>query len=105
MAAENSSVLSHLFQQHQIYNHRAHDQEESRCDATHSMRAMTRAAAAFDAGQIHSIKPNSAIFVRRSRNVEIDNNTTARGKVAKTAIAVDATCDRASVRVGNNRLT
>jgi len=29
----------------------------------------------------------------------------ARGKVAKTAVAVDATCDKGTVRVGNNRLT
>jgi hypothetical protein len=37
--------------------------------------------------------------------VQIDNNTMARGKVAKTAVAVDPTCDKGSVRVGNNRLT
>jgi hypothetical protein len=60
---------------------------------------------AFDAGQIYGIRPDSAILVGRSRNVTIDNNTVARGKVAKTAVAVDATCDKASVRVGNNRLT
>jgi hypothetical protein len=60
---------------------------------------------AFDAGQLYGIKPDSAIFVGRSRNVQIDNNTMARGKVAKTAVAVDPTCDKGSVRVGNNRLT
>jgi Right handed beta helix region len=60
---------------------------------------------AFDAGQLYGIKPDSAILVGRSRNVTIDNNTVARGKVAKAAVAVDATCDKASVRVGNNRLT
>jgi hypothetical protein len=60
---------------------------------------------AFDAGQLYGIKPDSAIFVGRSRNVQIDNNTMAPGKVAKTAVAVDPTCDKGSVRVGNNRLT
>jgi hypothetical protein len=29
----------------------------------------------------------------------------ARGKVAKTAVGVDATCDKSTVRVENNRLT
>jgi hypothetical protein len=60
---------------------------------------------AYDAGQLYGIKPGSAIYIGRSRNVAIDNNTAARGKVAKTAVAVDATCDKATVRVGNNRLT
>lgn len=60
---------------------------------------------AYDAGQLYGIKPDSAIFVGRSRNVEINNNTVARGKVAKTAVAVDGTCDKGTVRVGNNRLT
>ena len=59
---------------------------------------------AYDAGQIYGIKPDSAIFIGRSRNVEIGNNTVARGKVAKTAVAVDGTCDKGSVRVGSNRL-
>jgi hypothetical protein len=60
---------------------------------------------AFDTGQLYGIKPDSGIVLGRSRNVEISNNTVARGKVAKTAVAVDATCDKGSVRVGNNRLT
>ncbi|MEA2910817.1 MAG: hypothetical protein QOJ15_2898 [Bradyrhizobium sp.] len=60
---------------------------------------------AYDAGQLYGIRPDSAIFVGRSRNVTIDNNTVARGKAAKTAVALDATCDKATVRVGNNRLT
>jgi hypothetical protein len=60
---------------------------------------------AFDTGQLYGIKPDSAILLGRSRNVEISNNTVAHGKVAKTAVAVDATCDKSSVRVGNNRLT
>jgi hypothetical protein len=60
---------------------------------------------AFDTGQLYGIKPDSAILLGRSRNVEISNNTAARGKVAKTAVAVDGTCDKGSVRVGNNRLT
>jgi parallel beta-helix repeat protein len=60
---------------------------------------------AYDAGQLYGIKPDSAIFIGRSRNVAIDNNTVARGKVAKTAVAVDGTCDKGTVHVGNNRLT
>jgi parallel beta-helix repeat protein len=60
---------------------------------------------AYDAGQLYGIKPDSAIFVGRSRNVEINNNTVARGKVAKIAVAVDGTCDKGTVHVGNNRLT
>jgi len=60
---------------------------------------------AYDAGQLYGIRPDSAILLGRSRNVEINNNTVARGKVAKTAVAVDATCDKGTVRVGNNRLT
>jgi len=60
---------------------------------------------AYDAGQIYGIRPDSAIFIGRSRNVEIGNNTAARGKVAKTTVAVDGTCDKGSVRVGSNRLT
>jgi hypothetical protein len=60
---------------------------------------------AFDAGQLYGIKPDSGIYVGRSRNVTIDNNTVAHGRVARVAVAVDGTCDRKSVHVGNNRLT
>jgi hypothetical protein len=60
---------------------------------------------AYDAGQLYGIKPDSAIFLGRARNAEINNNTAARSKVAKTAVAVDGTCDKGSVRVGANRLT
>jgi Right handed beta helix region len=59
---------------------------------------------AYGAGQFYGIKPDSAILVGRSRNVEISNNTVARGTVAKTAVAVDATSDKNTVRVANNRL-
>jgi hypothetical protein len=59
---------------------------------------------AFDAGQLYGIKPDSAICVGRSRNVAINNNTVARGKLVKIAAAVDGTCDKASVHLGNNRL-
>ena len=55
---------------------------------------------AYDAGQLYGIKPDSAIFIGRSRNVAIDNNAVARGKVTKTAVAVDPTCDKGTVRVG-----
>jgi parallel beta-helix repeat protein len=60
---------------------------------------------AFDAGQLYGIKPDSGTYVGRSRNVTIDNNTVAHGRVARVAVAVDGTCDRKSVHVGNNRLT
>ena len=60
---------------------------------------------AYDAGQLYGIKPDSAIFIGKSRNVEISNNIAARGKVTKTAVAVDPTCDKGTVRVGNNKLT
>ncbi|MBV9565015.1 MAG: right-handed parallel beta-helix repeat-containing protein [Bradyrhizobium sp.] len=59
---------------------------------------------AFDAGQLYGIKPDSAICIGRSRNVTINNNTVARGKLVKIAAAVDGSCDKASVHLGNNRL-
>jgi hypothetical protein len=60
---------------------------------------------AYDAGQLYGIKPGSAIYIGRSRNAEINNNTAAHGKVARIAVAVDGTCDKGSVHVGNNGLT
>jgi hypothetical protein len=60
---------------------------------------------AFDAGQLYGIKPDSGIYVGRSRNVTIDNNTVAHGGVTRVAVVVDGTCDRNTVLVGNNRLT
>jgi parallel beta-helix repeat protein len=60
---------------------------------------------AYDAGQLYGIKPDSAIYVGRSRNVTISGNTVAHGRVARTAVAVDPTCDKATVHVGNNKLT
>ena len=59
---------------------------------------------AFEAGQLYGIKPDSAIYISRARNVTISNNTVAHGKVAKTAVAVDATCDKATTHLANNRL-
>jgi parallel beta-helix repeat protein len=59
----------------------------------------------YDAGQLYGIKPSSAICIGRSRNVTVNGNTMAHGRVAKTAVAVDATCDKASVHVGSNKLT
>jgi hypothetical protein len=59
----------------------------------------------FDAGKLYGIKPDSAIYVGRSRNVTIADNTAVRGKIAKTAVAIDGTCDKPSMHVGNNRLT
>jgi len=60
---------------------------------------------AFDAGQLYGIKPESAIFVGHSRNVTISGNTVAHGRVARTAVATDPTCDRPTLHIGNNRLT
>jgi parallel beta-helix repeat protein len=60
---------------------------------------------AYDAGQLYGIKPSSAIYIGRSRNVTINGNTMAHGRVAKSAVAVDATCDKGSVHVGSNKLT
>ena len=58
----------------------------------------------FDAGKLYGIKPDSGIFVGRARNVTISNNTVARGRIARAAVAVDASCDKPSVHLGNNRL-
>ena len=60
---------------------------------------------AYDAGQLYGIKPNSAIYIGRSRNVTVNGTTIAHGRIAKTAVAVDATCDKGSVHVGSNKLT
>ena len=60
---------------------------------------------AFGAGERYGVNPSSAIFIGRSKNVEIGNNTVARGKVTSTAVTVDGTCDRGSVRAWTNRLT
>ena len=60
---------------------------------------------AFDAGQLYGVKPSSAIFVGRSRNVTISNNTVAHGRVTKAAVAFDPTCDKPTLHVGSNRLT
>jgi parallel beta-helix repeat protein len=60
---------------------------------------------AYDAGQLYGIKPSSGIYIGRSRNVTISGNTVAHGRIAKSAVAVDATCDKGSVHVGSNKLT
>jgi Right handed beta helix region len=60
---------------------------------------------AFDAGKLYGIKPDSAICVGRSRNVTIADNSVVHGKIAKTAVTVDATCDKPTTHIGNNRLT
>jgi hypothetical protein len=59
---------------------------------------------AFGAGQFYGEPPNSAIFIGRSKNAEIGNNRVARGRVTKTAVAVDRTCERESIHVRNNML-
>jgi hypothetical protein len=58
----------------------------------------------FDAGEFYGETPNSGIFIGRARNAEIINNSVARGRIAKTAVAVDRTCMRESVRLANNVL-
>jgi Right handed beta helix region len=59
----------------------------------------------FDAGKFYGETPNSGIFIGRSRNAEISNNSVARGRIAKAAVAVDRTCVRESVHLTNNVLT
>jgi hypothetical protein len=59
----------------------------------------------FDAGKFYAETPNSGIFIGRSRNAEISNNSVARGRTAKAAVAVDRTCVRESVHLTNNALT
>ena len=58
----------------------------------------------FDAGKFYGETPNSGIFIGRSRNAEISNNSVARGRIAKTAVAVDRTCVRDSIHMANNVL-
>ena len=60
---------------------------------------------AFDAGQLYGIKPNSGIFVGHSRNITVSNNAVAHGRVTKAAVAVDPSCDKPTLHIGNNRLT
>ncbi|GKQ49350.1 right-handed parallel beta-helix repeat-containing protein [Bradyrhizobium sp. Ce-3] len=59
---------------------------------------------AFGAGEFFHIKPDSAIFVGRARNVEISNNTAARGRIATNAVAIDPSCDARTVHLSGNRL-
>jgi hypothetical protein len=50
-------------------------------------------------------KPRTAAsFIDRSGNAEISNNSVARGRIAKAAVAVDRTCERQSIRLANNVL-
>lgn len=60
---------------------------------------------AFGAGRFYGATPDSAIFIGRSKNAEINNNTVARGRIAKTAVTVDRTCVNGSIHVGKNVLT
>ncbi|WP_338824507.1 right-handed parallel beta-helix repeat-containing protein [Bradyrhizobium septentrionale] len=59
---------------------------------------------AFGAGEFFRIRPDSAIYVGRSRNVEISNNVAARGRIATAVVAIDPSCDKRSVHQANNRL-
>jgi len=59
----------------------------------------------FGAGGLFGIKPDSAIYVGRSRNVEVSNNAAARGRIATNAVAIDPTCDKHTVHLAGNRLT
>jgi len=58
----------------------------------------------FGAGDYYRIKPNSAIYVGRARNVEISNNVAARGHIAANAVAIDPSCDKRTVHLAGNRL-
>lgn len=58
----------------------------------------------FGAGQLYGVNPNSAIFIGRSRNAVISTNTAARGRIAKTVVTVDRTCDKGSIHLDNNTL-
>ncbi|WP_298276845.1 right-handed parallel beta-helix repeat-containing protein [uncultured Bradyrhizobium sp.] len=58
----------------------------------------------FGAGDYYRIKPNSAIYVGRTRNVEISNNVAARGHIAANAVAIDPSCDKRTVHLAGNRL-
>jgi hypothetical protein len=60
---------------------------------------------AFDAGQLYGIKPDSGIFVGHSRNVTVGGNSVAHGRVTKTAVTLDPSCDKPTLHVGNNKLT
>jgi hypothetical protein len=59
----------------------------------------------FDAGKFYGETPNSGIFIGRSRNAQISHNSVARGRIAKTAVAVDSSCVRESIHLANNLLT
>ncbi|PDT76559.1 right-handed parallel beta-helix repeat-containing protein [Bradyrhizobium sp. C9] len=59
---------------------------------------------AFGAGDFFHIKPGSAIFVGRARNVEISNNVAAHGRITTNAVAIDPSCDKHSVHLAGNRL-
>ncbi|QPF87628.1 right-handed parallel beta-helix repeat-containing protein [Bradyrhizobium genosp. L] len=58
----------------------------------------------FGAGDLFRIKPDSAIFVGRSANIEISNNVAARGRIATNAVAIDPSCDKRTLHLANNRL-
>ncbi len=58
----------------------------------------------FGAGDYYHVKPNSAIYVGRTRNVEISNNVAERGHIAANAVAIDPSCDKRTVHLAGNRL-
>ena len=58
----------------------------------------------FGAGDFFHIKPDSAIFVGRARNVEISNNVAAHGRIATNAVAIDPSCDKRTVHLAGNKL-
>jgi parallel beta-helix repeat protein len=60
---------------------------------------------AFDAGKLYGVKPDSAVYVGRSHNATVADNSVAHGKITKTAVAVDTTCDKPTMHIGNNRMT
>jgi len=58
----------------------------------------------FDAGKFYGETPNSGIFIGRSKNAEITNNSVARGRIVKVAVTVDRTCVKDTIHVGSNVL-
>jgi Right handed beta helix region len=60
---------------------------------------------AFAAGQRYGIAPDSAVLIGMSENVEIRNNTVAKGAVTKAAVAIDRTCPKNTVVARDNSLS
>jgi parallel beta-helix repeat protein len=60
---------------------------------------------AFAAGQFYGVTPASGIFIGMTKDAQINNNSVAKGAVARTPVVVDRTCPKNTVRVQNNKLS